>query len=278
MTQLFRVAWDLLLEASRRRWFLALFGAITLVLVVLGFSLQLDVVDGAIAGSKLFGAIMSDDIVSANRVMSALFTVVSYASFYGGAFFLALACSDFAPELLAPGRIEQLLSLPVARWQLLFGTFVGVVTLAALGTLYGAGGLTVLLGVKTGVWNAKLLLGSAVGWVGFCALYAVMLTTNFFVRSAALSGALGVVTLILGVVASFRESIAVTMSDGVGRTLFSWVMLPFPRLGTLAIVAAHLAASEPVDANMLSRLLGGCLIFSVALLSVAAWRFERKDF
>ncbi len=278
MKQMFRVAWDLLLEASRRRWFLALFGGITLVLVVLGFSLQLDVVDGAIAGSKLFGAIMSSDIVSANRVMSGVFIVVAYVSFYGGAFFLAIACSDFAPELLAPGRIEQLLSLPVARWQLLFGTFLGVVTLAAIGTLYGAAGITILLGVKTGMWNANLLLGSAVGWVGFCALYAVMLTTNFFVRSAALSGATAVVTLILGVVASFRESIAIAMNEGLGRELFSWAMLPFPRLGTLAIVSAHLAASEPVDSGMLGRLLGGCVIFSVALLSVAAWRFERKDF
>lgn len=278
MTQLFRVAFDLLLEAARRKWFLALFGAITLVLLILGFSLQLDVVDGAIAGSKFFGAVFSKDIVSANHVMGALYEGTAYTSFYGGAFFLAIACSDFAPELLAPGRIEHLLSLPVSRWQLLFGTFVGVVTLAALGTLYGAGGLTVLLGVKTGIWNTKLLLGSAVGWVGFCALYSVMLTANFFVRSAALSGALGVVTLILGVVASFRESIAVAMNPGLGRSLFSWAMLPIPRLGTLATVAAHIAGSEPVDSNMLGRLLGGCFIFSAALLSVAAYRFERKDF
>ncbi|MBL8917143.1 MAG: ABC transporter permease subunit [Archangium sp.] len=278
MKQMFRVAFDLLLEAARRKWFLALFGAITLVLVILGFSLQLEVVDGAIAGSKLFGSMLSKEIVSANRVMSGLFTVVAYLAFYGGAFFLALACSDFAPELLAPGRIEHLLSLPVARWQLLFGTFLGVVTLAALGSFYGAGGLTILLGVKTGIWNWNLLLGSAVGWVGFCALYSVMLTTNFFVRSAALSGALGVVTLILGVVASFRESISVAMSEGIGRTLFSWAMLPIPRLGTLATVAANLAGSLPNEPGMVGRLLGGCIIFSVALLSIAAWRFERKDF
>ncbi len=279
MRQLFRVAFDLLLEAARRKWFLALFGAITLVLLVLGFSLQLDVVDGAIAGSKLFGSLLFDgDIFSANRVMAGLYKATAYTSFYGGAFFLAIACSDFAPELLAPGRIEHLLSLPVSRWQLLFGTFFGVVTLAALGTLYGAGGLTVLLGVKTGVWNANLLVGSAVGWIGFCAIYAVMLTSNFFVRSAALSGALGVVTLILGVIASFRESIAVAMNPGLGRTLFSWAMLPVPRLGTLATVAARLAASETIDLDMVTRLLVGCFIFSAALLSIAAWRFERKDF
>lgn len=278
MRQLFRVAFDLLLEAARRKWFLGLFGAITLVLLLLGLSLQLDVVDGAIAGSRLFGSLLFDDIVTANRVMAGLYKTTAYLSFYGGAFFLAIACSDFAPELLAPGRIEHLLSLPVSRWQLLFGTFLGVVTLAALAVLYGAGGLTVLLGVKTGVWNARLLLGSAVDWVGFCALYAVMLTANFFVRSAALSGALAVATLILGVVASFRESIAVAMNPGLGREIFSWAMLPIPRLGTLATVSARLAASEPLEGEMVARLLAGCFIFSAALLSVAAWRFERKDF
>ncbi len=278
MRQLFRVAFDLLLEAARRKWFLGLFGAITVVLLVLGFSLQLDVVDGAIAGSKLFGSLLFDDIVSTHQVMGGLYMATAYVSFYGGAFFLAIACSDFAPELLAPGRIEHLLSLPVSRWQLLFGTYLGVVALAALGVLYGAGGLTMLLGVKTGVWNVKLLIGSGVGWVGFCALYAVMLTSNFFVRSAALSGALGVVTLILGVIASFRESIAVAMTAGFGRELFSWVMLPIPRLGTLATVSARLAASEPIEGELVSRLLAGCFIFSAALLSVAAYRFERKDF
>lgn len=276
--QLFRVALDLLIEAARRKWFLALFGAITLVLLVLGVSLQLEVVDGAIAGSKLFGTLLFDDIVSARHVLAGLYKVIAYLSFYGGALFLAISCSDFAPELLAPGRIEHLLSLPIARWQLLFGTFLGVVTLAAAGVLYGAGGLTVVLGVKTGEWTARLLLGSAVGWVGFCALYAVMLTSNFFVRSAALSGGLGVATLVAGVVASFRESISVALNPGLGRTLFSWAMLPIPRLGTLATVSARLAAFEPIEGDMASRLLGGCCIFSLSLLLVAAWRFERKDF
>lgn len=278
MKQLFRVAFDLLLEAARRRWFLALFGAITLVLLVLGLSLQLEVIDGAIAGSQLFGSMLSHDIVSANQVMTGLYRATAYASFYGGSFFLAIACSDFATDLLAPGRIEHLLSLPISRWQLLFGTYVGVITLAALAVLYGAGGLSILLGVKTGIWNARLLMGSGVGWVGFCSIYAVMLTVNFFVRSAAMSGAFGVLTLILGVVASFRESIAVAMNEGFGKLLFSWAMLPLPRLGTLATVSAKLAASEPIEVELLTRLLAGCLIFSTAILSIAAWRFQEKDF
>lgn len=277
MRQALRVAVDLLLEARRRKWFLALFGGITLVLVVLGFSLELEVVDGALAGSKLFGSLLSDDIVSADRVLAGVYLGAAYAAFYGGALFLAVACSDFAPELLAPGRIELLLSLPIARWQLLFGTYFGVLVITALGVAYGAAGLTVLLGVKTGLWSVTLCLGSTVGLAGFAAIYAVMVCVTFFVRSAAVSGAAGVVTLVLGVLASYRESLMTLMEPGVGRTLFSWVMLPLPRLGTLATISARIAAEQALEPEVVTRLLLGTGVFTVALLAVAAWRFERMD-
>lgn len=277
MRQALRVAVDLLLEARRRKWFLALFGGITLVLVVLGFSLELEVVDGALAGSKLFGSLLSDDIVSADRVLAGVYLGAAYAAFYGGALFLAVACSDFAPELLAPGRIELLLSLPIARWQLLFGTYFGVLVITALGVAYGAAGLTVLLGVKTGLWSVTLCLGSTVGLAGFAAIYAVMVCVTFFVRSAAVSGAAGVVTLVLGVLASYRESLMTLMEPGLGRTLFSWVMLPVPRLGTLATISARIAAEQALEPEVVTRLLLGTGVFTVALLAVAAWRFERMD-
>ncbi|MDX2010681.1 MAG: ABC transporter permease subunit [Myxococcaceae bacterium] len=278
MRQLVRVAVDLLLEAARRRWFLALFGGITLVLLVLGFSLELDVVDGALAGSKLFGALLFDDVVSASRALSGVSLAVAYVAFYGGAFFLAVACSDFAPELLSPGRIEHLLSLPIARWQLLFGTYLGVLTLTAAGILYGAAGLTVLLGVKTGLWSHTLLLGSSVGLVGFAALYAVMVCVTFFVRSAAVSGAVGLSTLVLGVLASFRETLTALMEPGLARTLTGWALVPLPRLGSLATVSARIAAEQPLEGEVVSRLVAGCGLFSVAMLALAAWRFERMDF
>lgn len=277
MKQVLRVAFDLLLEALRRKWFLALFGGITLVLVVLGFSLELEVVDGALAGSKLFGSLLFDDIVSADRVLSGVYLGAAYAAFYGGAFFLAVACSDFAPELLAPGRIELLLSLPIARWQLLFGTYFGVLVITGLGIAYGAAGLSVLLGVKTGVWSVTLLLGSLVGLAGFAAIYAVMLCVTFFVRSAAVSGAAGVVTLVLGVLASYRESIMALMEPGFGRMIFSWVMLPMPRLGTLATVSARIAAEQVLEPEVVTRMLLGTGVFTFALLALAAWRFERMD-
>jgi len=278
MRQVWRVALDLLLEASRRRWFVALFGAITVVLVVLGLSLQLEVVDGALAGSRLFGQVLLKDLFLGQTVLGFLNFAVALVAFHGGALFLCVACSDFAVELLAEGRIEHLLSLPVARWQLLFGTYLGVLALAAAGVLYGSLGLTLLLGVKSGLWSWRLAQGSALGWVGFCAIYAAMLTTAFFVRSAAASAAAGIATLVLGVLSSNREAVAAAIEAGAGRWAFRVLVMPFPRLGDLGQASAYLAMGRPFDALVTFKLALGCLLFSGALLSVAAWWFERKDF
>src|SRR5262249_41105822 len=137
----FAVALDLLREAASRRWFLALGGAITLLLAVLGLALQIEVVDGALAATRLFGEVMRTDIQSVDVALRPVFRAAAYVVCYGGLAFGVLACADFAPSLLAPGRIEHLLSLPVRRWELCAGTFLGVMALAVGGAVYGAGGL-----------------------------------------------------------------------------------------------------------------------------------------
>ena len=123
-----------------------------------------------------------------------------------------------------------------------------------------------------------MLAGSLLGVVAFCALYAAMLTSAFFVRSAALSAATGVGTLILGVMSSYRESIADVLNSGLGRQAFRVAMMPFPRLALLANASAQYAAGTPMNVEMMVRLIVGAFIFAAALLSVAAWRFERSDY
>ncbi len=272
------VARDLLREALARKWVLGLWVGLTLVLTVLGLFLRLEVVDGAIAGSKLFGAMLFEDIVSTDTVMKPVFMVAAGIGFFGGALFLAVACSDFAPSLLSPGRIEHLLSLPVSRWQLLLGTYLGVLALSAVSTLYGALGITLVFGFKTGYWTFSLLSGSLLGVAGFCAIYSAMLTSAFFVRSAAASSAVGFMVGVMGILSSTRASIEDTLEPGLGRTLFHYAVQPFPRLWRLAEQCIRLAGDEGFKPALTARLVGGCLVFSLGMLSVAAWRFEKKDF
>src|SRR5687767_518850 len=146
MSTTFAVALDLMKEAQKRKWFFGLAAAITIILFTLGFSLRMDIVDGALAATRLFGQVLDHNIQSVDVVLRPVFRAAAYVIFYGGIVFGIVACADFAPSLLSPGRIEHLLALPIKRSQLLIGTFLGVLALAVMAALYGAGGLTLILG------------------------------------------------------------------------------------------------------------------------------------
>ncbi|MGZ6076658.1 MAG: hypothetical protein ACXWK6_02520 [Myxococcaceae bacterium] len=272
------VALDLLREAAARRWFLALGIALTGLLLLLLTSLRLDVVDGALAATRLFGKPVDHSIQAADVALRPVFLVASQLVFWGGLGFGVLSCADFAPALLSPGRIEHLLALPVRRWELLAGTFLGVLVLALGGALYASAGLVLVLGGKTGVWTGWPVLSAVLAVLAFGSVYAGMLAVTVWVRSAALSAAAGATLVGLGLLATHRTALLDLMGRGVGRTLFAGITAVVPPLGKLADAAAALASSGPLAPGGLLRLLAGTVAFAAALLALAAWRFERRDF
>jgi Cu-processing system permease protein len=272
------VARDLLQEAASRRWTLGLAAAVTLALVAVGMGLRLEVVDGALAATRLFGGVLDTDIRSVDVALRPLFAGTSWLVFYGGTLFGIAATSDFGPAMLAPGRVEHLLALPVRRWQLLLGTFLGVEALVLGGALYGGGGMALLLLAKTGVWNPGPLLAAAMAAVAFAPVYAVMLGAARLARSAALSAAAGFLLFAAGIVAGERGAIASAFEPGTARAVFLAVTAPLPRLTPLAGAAAALAQAKPVAAGPVLGFVLGAALFAAAVLALAAARFERKDF
>jgi ABC-type transport system involved in multi-copper enzyme maturation permease subunit len=278
MRPVFGIAGYVLREAASRKFILAFLIGITLVLLVLSLSLKLEVLDGALAATRLFGQEMSTNILAVDVALRPLFKACAYVVFYGGILFGIVACSDFAPSLLSPGRIEHLLSLPLQRWHILAGTFVGVMTLALSGALYGSVGLLLIFGVKTGFWTTGPLIAAVLACGSFAAVYAVMLTTATLVRSAALCAAAGFLIFVGGIVAGYRSSIARVFEEGLSRTLFQGVTAVLPRLSSLADASANLAASQPLEVRSLETLVAGVVVFGLGVLAVGLWRFEGKDY
>lgn len=273
------VACDLLREARARRWVLGLFAATTLVLLAILVGLRLEVVDGALAATRLFGGLLGGGTIQAADVaLRPLFTAVAYVVFYGGVGFGVLACADFAPALLAPGRIEHLLSLPLRRAELVAGTFAGVLALVLGGALYGGLGLTLIVWAKTGVFGAAPVLAALLAAVGFGAVYAVMLATAVAVRSAALSAAAGGLLALAGIVAGFRRTLAPLFAEGAARGAFLAITAPLPRLSQLARHAGGLGGGERLDLAALGVQLGGAALFALSAVALAIALLERKDF
>jgi Cu-processing system permease protein len=218
------------------------------------------------------------DIQAADVAVRPIFRGLAYVIFYGSTVFLVLGCSDFAPRLLAPGRIEYLLSLPIRRFELIAGTYLGVLGLGALVAIYGAGGLVVILGFKTGVWTLMPIVAALLGLLAFATIYAAMLATAIVVRSSALSTAVGGVLFIAGLVAGKRDTLLPIWERGLGRTVFATVTLFVPRVSALGNACAGLASAERLAPAALISLLAGFLLFAAAGLALAIWLFERRDF
>ncbi|MGA9523012.1 MAG: hypothetical protein WBV82_16205 [Myxococcaceae bacterium] len=278
MSSVLSVTRDLLREAASRKWFLGLGIGVTLTLLTLGLSLRMDVVDGALAGVRLFGTALDGDIRAVDVALRPVFMAASALVFYGGTLFMIVACADFAPSLLSPGRIEHLLSLPIRRWELLAGTYLGVLVLSLLCAVYGAGGLVVLLGIKTGVWTTGPLVAALLATINFATVYAAMLCVAVFVRSAAVSAGAGMALYVAGIIAGRRSDVASLFEEGSGRDVFEAVTLVFPRISSLGSFAIDLAGGREIVAAALASLLAGFVVFSLGVLSVSAWHFEQKDF
>ncbi len=272
------VAGDLVREARSRRWVLALLAATTLLLALVTVGLRLDVVDGALAATRFFGGDLRTDVRAADVALRPLFVAISYVVFYAGLFLGVVATADFGPTLLAPGRIELLLALPVRRWELLAGTFLGVEALVLGGAAYGGGGMTLVLWVKTGVLNPGPLAAALAAAVAFAPVYAGMLAVAVLARSAALSGGAGLVLLVAGLVAGNRTAFAEIFEEGASRAVFLGVTAALPRLSALGRIGPALAKAEAPAAGPALAIAAGALAFALALLALGVDRFERKDY
>lgn len=278
MRAVWTVAGDLLREAASRRWFLALGIGITTALVVLAFALRLEVVDGALAATQLFGKDLHSDIRSVDVALRFVYRATAYVLFYGGLTFGIVACADFGPSLLAPGRIEHLLSLPVRRFELLLGTFLGVVTLSFIGAAYGAGGFTIIFGIKTGYWTVRPVAAALLASVTFSGIYGAMLTAAVALRSSALSAAVGIVLFGLGIVAGYRDRLELFFESGAARDIFRGATFLLPRVSSLADASADIAASAQVRWGVLGSQMAGLLVFGFAALALGIHLFEQRDF
>ena len=276
MKVIFVLAADVLREASRRRWVLVLGLVISLLLLLLFGVSRLEIVNNTLSFSTGgSGYPPPQDAAIAARP---IFKLCAYFIYYGGLLFGTLACADFAPTLMSPGRIEHLLSLPVKRRHVIFGMFLGIGSLAAAATLYAAGGLTLILGIKTGVWSFGPLFAGLLACVAWGSIYSIMLVAATLARSAALSAALGLLVFWGGIIASHRAGLLQLFAPGPTRSVFAWVSALFPRIASLGQYCAKVAASEPIQAATLGAVVAGFLAFAAVGLGLASWSLERRDF
>lgn len=272
------VALDVLRESASSRYIIGLFAVLLAGIFTLSFALDLEVVEGALAAGRLFGEEMGGNIRPIDVALRPIFQGLAHLVFYLGILFGVVSTADVAPRLWAPGRVELLLSLPVKRWEVVLGTFVGVMAIAVLAALFSVGGVSGVLFFKGGFATIAPLAGALAAVIGFMAVYSVMLLAASLFRSATLSAGAGLFVYLIALITSNRESFLSWFRDGGVRDALAIVISPLPQLNTLADLGASAAGGELPAFSDGFAAVGVTIAFSIAMLLLTSFVVAEKDY
>ncbi len=275
-----------------------LFGVATFVWVMLAAALNLDIVDGTLAGVRFLGLeqAVEEEVTFENEetgeeetrvvqpfgenplesIVVGVQQVVSGFTFWVILFLGLFATGGLVAAMMERGEIDLLLSKPVARSEVLAGRLLGVFAVVAALVLYVLGAVWLVMSVKSGIWNPRFLLGALTVLGMFGVMYAVVTAVSVWTESGALAYivTIGVIVGSL-VLAAGSSAEAVSQITEPWRSLYVGAYHVFPKFWHGTKTTVELVGGEAVESwyPVLSSLGFGAVLYGLAF-----WRFGRKDF
>ncbi len=161
---------DTFREAFARKVFWGFYALSTLMILFFLFVLRIDLVEGANATVSLFG-VENIRSMPVGAIIQGAFAAIATFLYTWGLAIAIFASGSLVPSLLEPGRIELLLSKPASRVHLMLSRYLGILLVVTVNFAWLVGGVWLVLGAKTGIWNERFLLTLPAGVF----LFSVML-------------------------------------------------------------------------------------------------------
>ncbi len=271
-------------EAAARFTLVAWFLLSTVFIGIFAAAVNLDVVDGALAGLKLFGKTvnMAGHKVEVDKLVLGFESGFSAILYLVGTFLAVFATAHLVPRLQEKGTIDLYLSRPVGRVPLLLSRFLGGLLLAAANVFYLIVSIWLIVGCKTSVWDPRPLRGGGIILFAITTLLAFAFLIGVITSSTAVSIMVTYGLFFLSSILAAHEKIEAALSSewsaGVVRALY-WILPKTAQLGQALVTlvsGGHAFHRAPaVDAL---AVYGTTALFALASVSLAAWLFSRKDF
>ena len=275
-------------EMRAQRLVVALFAAATLAWVAVALLLQMDIVEGSLAGVRIAGTGIEEPIDGPaegeaipfgassflESVVIGIEMVAAGAAYWAATLLLLFAGGSLVVSALEGGTAALLFTTPISRARLLAGRVGGVWAVAAVLVTYLMGSVWLVLSLKTGVWNGRFLLGLLATWAFFAAMYGIVTLVSVATRSAgiALIAAYG---LLFASIALAPYDQLVPMMGPTGRAAYSAAYAVLPHFAEGTSLVAHLVSGEGVESWFP---LWGTLAFGAACYAGAFWLLRRHDF
>lgn len=271
-------------EAMARWTLVAYFFLSTLFIVIFAAAVNLDIVDGALAGAKLFGKNLdfNDRSVDLDKLVLGFESGFSAFLYLVGTFLAVFATAHLVPRLQEKGTIDLYLSRPIPRTQLLLSRYVAGMVLAAANVVYLIGSMWLIVIWKTGLVHPRFLFGGVIILFAIATLLAFSFLIGVITSSTAVSIMASYAIFFISALLAAHEKIAAAMSSDWSAatiTTLYWILPKTSELG--AAIVSFVSGGEAPD-----RLTEGLSVmtyvstglFGVASLILASWLFHRKEF
>jgi ABC-2 type transport system permease protein len=274
---------DVMREAAARWTLLAYFFLSTIFIIIFAAAINLDIVDGALAGAKLFGK-----DVGVHETINIEKLVLGFETGFAG--FLYLLCTFMAifatahlvPRMQEKGTVDLYLSRPVSRVKLLLSRYLAGLILAGSNVLYLMGSIWLIVVWKTHVAHPRFLAGGAIIFLVIATLLAFAFLIGVVTSSTAVSIMVTYGFSLFSAMLVAHDKFAAAVSEEWQAWLINAMYWVFPKTAELAQAVVVFVGGDQIPERMTNVITLAPFLttaaFGAGCLALASWLFTRKEF
>jgi ABC-type transport system involved in multi-copper enzyme maturation permease subunit len=264
---------DTFREASARKIIWGFFGCSTALILFFLLIVRIDVVQGAVATMTIFGKTgQAQDVERMVHLAHGGIAVVLYVF---GMLLAVLASAGLIPTIFEPGRIELLLSKPVARYHILLGRYLGNLLVIAANIFYPVLVIWIMFGLKTGVWTAGFVYSSFLTLFIFSVYLSVVLLVGVLWESAVVATMVTFGLAIMSLILAGRTNIEKLLSSEWSRDIVRGLYYLLPKVFDIGNIMLQIVQGKEIESWMP---VWSTAIFGTACLAAGLYTFEKKNY
>jgi len=275
---------DVMREAAARWTLVAYFLLSTIFILIFASAVNLDIVNGTLAGARLFGkeVTMSGNEISIERLVLGFESGFSAVLYFLCTFLAIFATAHLVPRMQEKGTIDLYLARPVARVKLLLSRYAAGLVLAGSNIVYLIGSIWLIVVWKTHVVHPRFLLAGAVILFVIATLLAFAFVVGVVTSSTAVSIMTSYGLFFFAIMLAGHERIAAAVSKEWQAWLINTLYWIIPKTAELGeAVVAYVSGNQVPERiaaalNPMPFLTTGA--FAIVCLILASWLFQRKEF
>lgn len=275
---------DVMREAAARWTLIAYFFLSTVFIIIFASAINLDIVDGALAGAKLFGkeVEMGGNELSIEKLVLGFETGFSGFLYVFCTFLAIFATAHLVPRMQEKGTIDLYLARPVSRVRLLLSRYLAGLILAGSNVVYLMGSIWAIVAWKTGVANARFLMAGSIIFLVIAVLLAFAFLVGVFTSSTAVSIMATYGIFFFGLMLAAHDKFAAAVSKQWQANVIETLYWIFPKTAELLTSVVAFVGGEQMPEGILRTLSPAPFLttaaFGVGCLILASFLFTRKEF